>query len=134
MAPITQQFKLLCPNYRIAPKNAADQNNAAVKNLEAPRGMLDVLGRRRYTIEVGGTDGIPFAGTCIVVSASGSSSQDLAGFVPQVLQATGEIVSCMIQKKAEEGTLLLKIKSSNGSLVVESATSQPYGAALASSQ
>lgn len=88
-----------------------------------------------YLVEVSGTKGVPFSGTCMVIGARGTSSNmDAAGAVPRAFQAKGIMVSCSVQNQRERGTLALTIKRARGQVVASSTTAQPYGVALAVGQ
>lgn len=88
-----------------------------------------------YTVDVSGTRGTVFSGTCQVIGGAGTSSnQDAAGTVPRSFRASGVLVSCSVQNKGQTGTLVLTIKRANGEVVATSSTSQSYGVALAAGQ
>jgi hypothetical protein len=82
-----------------------------------------------YVLEVTGTKGISFSGSCLTFSSSGaSSSQDAVGTVPTVITLKGgsSIGSCAIQKQGEGGTLQARLLL-RGRVVSEGDTSQAYG-------
>lgn len=91
-------------------------------------------GEHHYAVAISGTDGTPFSGTCQILSAGGSSSQDAAGIVPHSFDLDGTLISCVVQKRDEEGTLRIRISREDGSPVAEGWTSEPYGVASAAGQ
>jgi hypothetical protein len=82
-------------------------------------------------VTVGGTDGIVFAGTCLLVTAERTMRHDASGKVPLTLQFSGDLISCAVQRKRGAGTLHLVIVTSDGRPVAESAASQPFGVVMA---
>lgn len=88
----------------------------------------------RLTVQIDGTKGLPFIGSCEIMSGGGMSTRDAAGHVPLSFSVTAALVSCEIQKQHEGGTLRIVIKRDDGSIVAKGETSQPYGVAGAAAQ
>ncbi|MGE0095976.1 MAG: hypothetical protein AB7M05_03015 [Alphaproteobacteria bacterium] len=80
----------------------------------------------QYSIDVTGTNGIAFTGSCMTTTVGSSYSQDASGLVPASFETSGTIVSCGVQKQGEEGMLRLRIRR-DGKTIAEGSTSQPYG-------
>ena len=82
-----------------------------------------------FVLEVDGTRGVSFKGSCLVFSSNGSSSsQDATGVVPATIPLNGGsyIGSCVIQNQGGSGQLKARLLK-YGSLVAEGATSEAYG-------
>jgi hypothetical protein len=84
-----------------------------------------------YIVEIGGTPGTPFAGTCLLVKGDGHANHDAVGAVPLTLAFSGDIISCAIVRKTGAGELRMVIKSADGRLVAESSHAQPFGVVMA---
>ena len=102
-------------------------------DLDSDGSILDDLGGladRRITVEVGGSSGLSFSGTCLVTSGAGSAAtHDIAGRVPMNRTFEGNLISCSVQKQQESGTLRATLRV--GDRVLESSsTTQPYGLVL----
>lgn len=82
-----------------------------------------------FVLEVTGTTGLRFKGSCLATTSSGSSSsQDAVGAVPAIIALDGGnfIGSCVIQNQGASGQLKARLLK-NGNLVAEGETSQAYG-------
>ena len=84
-----------------------------------------------YLVQVGGTDGIPFGGTCLVVVGDSNTKHEAIGTVPLTLAFSGDLISCAIIRKAGAGHLRVVIKNTAGRLVAESSDIQPFGVVAA---
>lgn len=82
-----------------------------------------------FMVEITGSAGLEFSGSCMTTTTTNTANSDAAGRVPKTYMLQGVIVSCVVQKKQERGTLNLRITRANGTVVGESTTSQPYGVA-----
>ena len=102
-------------------------------DLDGDGSILDDIGGltdRRITVEVEGTPGLRFSGTCLITSGAGSAAtSDIAGSVPVSKVFEGNLISCSFQKQQESGTLRGRIRSGDH-VIEESSTSQPYGLVL----
>lgn len=96
--------------------------------------ILQSTSARNYTVDVTGTAGTVFSGTCQVINGTTSSSRDAAGIVPESFQMTGTMVSCAVQKRDQSGQLLISIKRANGKTVASGSTYAAYGMATAAGQ
>jgi hypothetical protein len=86
---------------------------------------------REFTVMVGGTSGLRFAGSCMTTSGFGSTgTRSLQGEAPQTYYLEGQLISCAFQKMAEQGTLTVEIRS-GGKLLEHATISAPYGVASA---
>lgn len=84
-----------------------------------------------YIVEIGGTEGAAFGGTCLLITANNGTSYVASGVVPLRLQFSGDIISCAIQRKTESAHLEMVIKDSTGSVVAASTESRPFGIVIA---
>jgi hypothetical protein len=87
-----------------------------------------------YVVEISGAQGMPFAGTCLVVKGDEHKSYDAVGTVPLTLRVSGDTIACAIVRKAAAGQLTMTIKSADGRLVAESSQVQPFGVVMAAGQ
>lgn len=88
-------------------------------------------------LEVAGTNGIKFSGSCLLFKLDGSSSsQDAVGTVPVTLRlGGGKIVSCVLQKQGVSGQLNARLLGGeDGHVIAEGNTSQQYGVVSVSGQ
>jgi len=81
-----------------------------------------------FYVDITGTNGIRFTGSCLVVDSKGSSSsQDAAGTVPIKIQLKpGNIASCALQKQGTAGQLTVKLMY-NDTIIADGDTSAEYG-------
>jgi hypothetical protein len=84
-----------------------------------------------YIVEVGGTPGTHFAGTCLLFKGRDHSSHAAAGKVPLKLAFSGDLISCAIQRKDADGAIHLSIVTQDGRTVAISAAPQPFGVVTA---
>ena len=84
-----------------------------------------------FVVEVGGSDGTPFGGTCLLVVGDGYSRHETSGTVPLRLEFSADVISCAIQRKAASGDLRIVIKTTAGRFVSQSASVQPFGVIMA---
>jgi hypothetical protein len=84
-----------------------------------------------YVVEIAGTQGTPFAGTCLLVTGDAHANHDAIGQVPLTLQFSGDIISCAIMRRARAGDLRIVIRNAGGRMVAESSRVQPFGVAMA---
>jgi hypothetical protein len=84
-----------------------------------------------YIVEISGTEGTAFGGTCLLITANNSTNYAASGSVPLTLAFSGDIISCAIQKKAGSGHLHVAIKHSGGHVVAESSKVLPFGVVIA---
>lgn len=89
------------------------------------------LAAGEYIVEIGGTEGAAFGGTCLLITANSSTSYAASGLVPLRLQFSGDIISCAIQRKTEPAHLEMVIRDSTGSVVAASTESLPFGVVIA---
>jgi hypothetical protein len=85
-----------------------------------------------FVVEIGGTEGTPFGGTCLLVVGNGYSRHETSGTVPFRVELSADVISCAIQRKAASGDLRIVIKSTAGRFVSQSAGVQPFGVIMAS--
>jgi len=83
-----------------------------------------------FTVEIGGTRGTEFAGTCLLVSGKDHANRDAVGAVPLTLKFSGDIISCAIVRKTAAGQIRMTVKTAEGRLVAESAE-MPFGVVMA---
>jgi hypothetical protein len=83
-----------------------------------------------FVVEIGGTEGTHFGGTCLLVVGNGYSRRETNGTVPLRLEFSADVISCAIQRQAASGDLHIIIRSAAGRLVAQSAT-QPFGVIMA---
>jgi hypothetical protein len=84
-----------------------------------------------YVVEIGGTEGTPFGGTCLLIRGDGYERRPAIGAVPLSLAFSADVISCAIQRKAGSGDLRIVITGSGGRLVAQSSTSGPFGVVMA---
>src|SRR5256885_12994216 len=84
-----------------------------------------------YVVQIGGTAGTSFAGTCLLVKGDGHANHDAVGTVPLMLTFSGDIISCAIVRKTAAGDIHMLIKTTEGRVVAESSQAQPFGVAMA---
>jgi hypothetical protein len=84
-----------------------------------------------YIVEISGTEGAVFGGTCLLLWAKNRTSYAASGLVPLRLEFSGDIISCAIQRKTESGHVQMVIKDSNGSVVAASTETLPFGVVIA---
>ena len=84
-----------------------------------------------YVVEIGGTAGTSFAGTCLLVKGDGHANHDAVGTVPLTLTFSGDIISCAIVRKTAAGDIRMLIKTTEGRVVAESSQVQPFGVVMA---
>ena len=87
---------------------------------------------REFTVEITGTEGAAFGGTCLLITGKNSTSYVASGLVPLRLEFSGDIISCAIQRKTESAYLQIVIKDSNGSIVAASTEMFPFGVVMTS--
>lgn len=83
-----------------------------------------------FIVEIGGTRGTEFAGTCLLVSGKAHANRDAVGAVPLTLNFSGDIISCAIVRKTAAGQIRMTIRTAEGRLVAESAE-MPFGVVMA---
>ena len=84
-----------------------------------------------YVVQIGGTAGTPFAGTCLLVDGDGHTNHDAVGTVPLTLTFSGDLISCAIVRKTAAGEISMTIKTTDGRVVAESSQVQPFGVVMA---
>ncbi len=81
-----------------------------------------------YILEVTGTNGLRFTGSCLIVSANSSASQDATGTVPAFIKmGSGSIAACTLQKQSNGGETLKVRLLAFGSIKAEGETRQANG-------
>jgi hypothetical protein len=80
-----------------------------------------------YIVEISGTEGTAFGGTCLLIRGKNSTSYVTSGSVPHRFEFSGDIISCAIQPKSASAHLQMVIKDSDGRVVGESTGSLPFG-------
>jgi hypothetical protein len=84
-----------------------------------------------YIVEISGTAGSAFGGTCLLLRAKNSTSYVTSGSVPGRFEFSGDIISCAIQPKIDSAHLQMVIKDAGGRVVGESTGSLPFGVVTA---
>lgn len=84
-----------------------------------------------YIVEIAGTQGIVFGGTCLLVTADKTTNYPASGSPPLTLRFSGDLISCAIQRKAGAGTLRMVIRNAAGQVVAESSKVLPFGVVIA---
>jgi hypothetical protein len=84
-----------------------------------------------YIVEIGGTEGTRFGGTCLLVTGDAYTRREAIGTVPHIFAFSGDLISCAIQRKAAAGELRIVIKDTAGRVVAESSGVQPFGVIMA---
>jgi hypothetical protein len=84
-----------------------------------------------YVVEIGGSDGTPFGGTCLLVRGDGYERRPVIGTVPLRLALSADVISCAIQRKAGSGDLRIVITGSGGRVVAQSSSVGPFGVVMA---
>jgi hypothetical protein len=84
-----------------------------------------------YTVEITGTAGTAFGGTCLLITANNNTNHAASGSVPLTLAFSGDIISCGLQIKTPSGHLRIVIKNADGHVVAESSAVQPFGVVIA---
>jgi hypothetical protein len=103
----------------------------SIASVVVPLCVSEMSAAGEYAVEVGGTRGIRIAGKCLLISEDKSTSHDVSGTVPLILEYSGDVISCALQRKAGTGTLQMVIKDKGGRLVAESSEMQPFGIIMA---
>ena len=89
-------------------------------------GCTKSVGNTKYEINVCGTTGLKFSGHYIVTTVEGQSASKLIdGIVPTRYFVTGDIVSVVLQKQDEIGTLRVQIIR-DGEIINNSETKAMY--------
>jgi len=82
---------------------------------------------KEYTVRVGGDNGLEYAGSYMVLQASGDTSQrSVQGTVPGEYDLTGASVSVSFQKQSKGGRLVVEILR-GGKVIKSSETTADYG-------
>ena len=84
-----------------------------------------------YVVEISGTEGTAFGGTCLLITANDRSSHAASGSVPLVLRFSGDVISCAVQRKAGSARLQIVIRNSEGRVVGASTETLPFGVVIA---
>ena len=84
-----------------------------------------------YIVEIGGTEGTAFGGTCLLITANDRSSHAASGSVPLVLRFSGDVISCAVQRKTGAAHLRIVIRNSEGRVVGASTETLPFGVVTA---
>jgi hypothetical protein len=84
-----------------------------------------------FVVEIGGTEGIPFGGTCLLVTGNSYVKRETIGTTPLTLEFTADVISCAIQKRAGSGDLTILIRDTGGRVVAKSTGAQPFGVIMA---
>ena len=84
-----------------------------------------------YVVEIGGTPGTHFAGTCLLFKGRDHTSHAAVGKVPLKLEFSGDLISCAVQRKDADGAIHLSIVTQDGRTVAISAATQPFGVVTA---
>jgi len=84
-----------------------------------------------YIVEIGGTKGVPFGGTCLLIHGNDYTNHNATGTVPLKLVLSGDIISCAIQRKTPSGNLRILIRTTDGRIVDESSVVGPFGVVMA---
>jgi len=84
-----------------------------------------------YIVEISGSDGTAFGGTCLLITANNNRNFSASGAVPLVFEFSGDVISCAIQRKTGNGDLRMVIRSSRGRVVAESSKVLPFGVIMA---
>ena len=84
-----------------------------------------------YILEVGGTPGIHFAGTCLLFNGRDYAKHVAVGQVPLRLEFSGDLISCALQRKEADGAIHLSIVTREGRTVAVSTAAQPFGVVTA---
>jgi hypothetical protein len=84
-----------------------------------------------FIVEIGGTDGTPFGGTCLLVTGNSYVKHEAIGTTPLTLELSADVISCAIQRRGGSGDLRISIKDTSGRLVATSAGVQPFGVIMA---
>jgi hypothetical protein len=84
-----------------------------------------------YIVEISGTEGTVFGGTCLLITASHNTNHAASGSVPLTLAFSGDIISCGLQMKTPSGRLRIVIKNASGHVVAESSEVHPFGVVIA---
>ena len=58
-----------------------------------------------YVVEIGGTPGTHFGGTCLLFKGRDYSKHAAVGTVPLKLEFSGDLISCAVQRKEAEGAI-----------------------------
>ena len=82
-------------------------------------------------VEIGGTPGTHFGGTCLLFKGRDYSKHAAVGTVPLKLEFSGDLISCAIQRKDVDGAIQLSIVTQDGRAVATSAAAQPFGVVTA---
>jgi hypothetical protein len=84
-----------------------------------------------FIVEIDGTQGTSFGGTCLVTTADQFKNHAASGSVPLTLEFPGDSISCAIQRKSGSGDLHMVIKIPGGRVVAETSEMLPFGVLLA---
>jgi hypothetical protein len=84
-----------------------------------------------FIVEIDGTQGTSFGGTCLVTTADQFKNHAASGSVPLTLEFPGDSISCAIQRKSGSGDLHMVIKNPGGRVVAETSEMLPFGVLLA---
>ena len=84
-----------------------------------------------YLVQIGGAEGTPFGGTCLVMTGDTHANHEAKGTVPRTLEFSGDLISCAIQKRGGNGDLRIVIKDTGGRIVAQSSSVQPFGVVMA---
>lgn len=84
-----------------------------------------------YSVEITGTEGTAFGGTCLLITANNNKNYAASGSVPLTLAFSGDIISCGLQMKTPAGHLRIVIKNADGRVVAESSAVHPFGVVIA---
>ena len=102
--------------------------------LAAPMLMImsaETLIADEYIVDIGGTDGVVFGGTCLLITANNNTNHAASGSTPLTLKFSGDLISCAIQRKAGSGALHMTIRNAAGHVVAESSKALPFGVLIA---
>jgi hypothetical protein len=84
-----------------------------------------------YIVEISGTEGTVFGGTCLLITADNGTSYAVSGSTLLTLRFSGDLISCAIQRKAGAGSFHIVIKNSADHVVAESSKMLPFGVVIA---
>jgi hypothetical protein len=91
----------------------------------------EALRAGEFVVEIVGTPGTAFGGTCLVTTANQFKNHAASGSVPLTLEFSGDSISCAIQRRSGSGNLHMVIRIPDGRVVTETAAMLPFGLLLA---
>ena len=91
----------------------------------------ETLRAGEFRVEIDGTQGTTFGGTCLVTTADQFKNHAASGSVPLTLAFPGDSISCAIQRKSGAGDLHMVIRIPGGRVVAESSEALPFGVLIA---